>query len=142
MNIDTEISQAAAELRAALSLIKRRLRERGRVDLTPSQTDVLRHLDRLGCTTVSKLAREMGMRSQSLGAIVSTLIKGGYISSQPDPSDGRQTLLALTDDFKNKLEKGRAAHADWLASKMALLPADDRATLVAATAILRRIGED
>ena len=138
-----DITLLASELRATLGMLKRRLRERGGIgDLTPSQTDVLRRLDGHGPATVSRLARESGMRPQSMGAIVAMLEAGGFVSGSPDPNDGRQTLISLTPLFQDKLAKGRAARQDWLARKIEQLSSEEQAHLLAASAILRRISED
>lgn len=137
-----DIPNLAAELRATFSLLKRRLRERATLgDLPPSQTDVLRQLGRHGPTTVSKLAREAGVRPQSMSATVAALEALGWVSGSPDPNDGRQTLIALTPPFRKALAKGRAAREDWLAEQIERLSAQDQAHLAAAAAILRRISE-
>ena len=136
----TDIAILASELRATLGMLKRRLRERGGIgDLTPSQTDVLRWLDQNGRATTSKLARECGMRPQSMGSIVSALQAQGLVHGAPDPNDGRQTLITLTAQCRERIARGRAAREDWLADQIAKLPADDQAHLQAAATVLRRI---
>lgn len=142
MTKGTDIPTLAAELRATFSVLKRRLRERATLgDLPPSQTDVLRQLDRGGPTTVSRLAREAGVRPQSMSATVAALETMGWVSGSPDPNDGRQTLIALTPVFRERLAKGRAAREDWLAEQIGRLSEEDQAHLAAAAAILRRISE-
>jgi DNA-binding MarR family transcriptional regulator len=137
-----DIVLLASDLRATFGMLKRRWRERGGVaDLTPSQTGVLRWLDRHGSASVSRLAREGGMRPQSMGAIVATLEAQGLVSGSPDPGDGRQTLIALTRLCKDRIAKGRAAREDWLARQIEQLSAEEQAHLAAAAAILRRISE-
>jgi len=54
------------------------------------------------------------MRSQSMGAIVAVLEAAGLVSGAPDPSDGRQTILSLTDRARQVIDAGRAARQDWL----------------------------
>lgn len=133
----------ASDLRATLSSLKRRLRERGSVgDLTPSQTDVLRRLDRDGPATASGLARASGMRPQSMSAIVASLEAEGLVAGAPDPDDRRQTVISLTALCRDRLAKGRAAHQDWLIRRIDRLTAGERAQLIAATAILRRMSEE
>ncbi|MES1937511.1 MarR family winged helix-turn-helix transcriptional regulator [Salinisphaera hydrothermalis] len=139
----TDIAILASDLRATFGMLKRRLRERGGVgDLTHSQTDVLRWLDRHGSASVSHLAREVGMRPQSMSPIIAALEAEGLVSGSPDPNDGRQTLISLTSLFQDKLAKGRAAREDWLARQIEQLSSDEQAHLVAAAAILRRISEN
>jgi DNA-binding MarR family transcriptional regulator len=143
MNNHIDVPVLASQMRAVFGSLKRRLRERGSVgDLTPSQTEVLRKLDQGGPSTVSRLARDCGLRAQSMGTIVAALIGEGLVSGAPHPDDGRQTLLSLTPLCLDRLVKGRAAHQDWLAHQIAQLPHDDQAHLLAAVAILRRFSED
>ena len=105
----------AAELRAVVSRLTRRLREQAEAgDLTSSQKSVLLHLEREGKATVTVLARALDMRPQSMGAIVSTLEVAGLVDGAPDPADGRQTLLSLTEACREMIAAGRAARQDWL----------------------------
>jgi DNA-binding MarR family transcriptional regulator len=105
----------ATEIRALCGKLKRRLREQaGAVDLTPSQTSVLLRLEREGPTTTSNLARLEGMRPQSMGSVIAPLQAAGLVSGTPDPSDGRQTLLSLTEACRTWAKEGRAARQDWL----------------------------
>lgn len=141
--MNTDIMNLASELRATLGILKRRLRERGGVgDLTPSQTDVLLRLDRDGPASISGLARDGGIRPQSMGTIIAALEAAGLVKGSPDPKDGRQTLVSLTPHCQDLIAKGRAARQDWLASKLEQLSSDEQAHLIAAVAILRRISQD
>ncbi len=115
---DAEAGRAlalAAELRVVAGRLIRRLREQADAgDLTSSQKSVLLHLEREGLATVTALARAQDMRPQSMGAIVSALEVAGLVKGVPDPSDGRQTLLSLTDACREMIAAGRAARQDWL----------------------------
>ena len=71
-------SALAAELRATLGQLKRKLRDHGgRNDLTPSQVSVLLRLEKDGPAAVSSLARAEGMRPQSMSAIITSLLESG-----------------------------------------------------------------
>src|ERR1700753_3585574 len=109
------IATLAHDLRRIVGRLKRRLREQADVgDLTPSQTAVLLRLEREGPATTSGLARAEGMRPQSMGAVVAALEAAGLGPGAPDPADGPQTLLSLTDACRRGLTEGRAARQDWL----------------------------
>lgn len=139
----TRASALAVELRAVMSQLKRRLREHSGVgDLTWSQTAVLIRLERDGPATVSTLARAEGMRPQSMGANIAALEAAGLVSGAPDPKDGRQTLLSLTDACRDWIKAGRAAKEDWLfqAISTALTP-DEQDDLARAVALLKRLTE-
>jgi DNA-binding MarR family transcriptional regulator len=134
----------AAELRATVGKLKRRLREQtGGGDLTPSQVSVLLRLEKDGATTASKLARAEGMRPQSMAPVIAALETAGFVSSATDPNDGRQTLLSLTDAFRKWAQEGRAARQDWLSRTIAArLTAKEQDQLGAAVELLARLIDD
>ena len=105
----------AVELRMLAAQLRRRLRqEASGADWTESQRAVLLRLERHDGATVTELALAEGVRSQSMGATVATLIDGGYIKGAPDPADGRRTLLSLTPQARKVFRQVRAAREDWL----------------------------
>jgi DNA-binding MarR family transcriptional regulator len=134
----------AQDLRALLSKLRRRMREHGSGrDLTPSQTSVLLRLEKDGAATASSLARAEGMRPQSIVPIVAALENAGLVRGKPDPKDGRQTLLSLTEACRASIAQGRAAKQDWLARMLdARLSPAEQDKLVEAVVLLRRLADD
>lgn len=105
----------AAELRAVIGKLHRRLRERSQPgDLTSSQKSVLVQLEREGSATVTTLAKAHGMRPQSMGTAISALQAAGLIAGSADPNDGRQVVLSLSAACRRMLKAQRAAREDWL----------------------------
>ncbi len=49
-----------------------------------------------------------------MGSVIAPLQAAGLVSGTPDPSDGRQTLLSLTEACRTWAKEGRAARQDWL----------------------------
>ncbi len=139
-----DASALAQDLRALLSKLKRRLREQAHVgELTPSQTSVLLQLESHGPATTSHLARSQGIRPQSMAPIVTALTDAGFIGSQPDPSDGRQILLSLTDACRRQIREGRAARQDWLTRALqSRFSAQEQAELTRTVALLRRLVDE
>lgn len=137
-------STLARDLRAVVGKLKRRLRAQSDIgDLTPSQVSVLLHLEKHGPATTSGLARAEGMRPQSMAPVVAALEAQGLISGAPDPSDGRQTLLSLTDACRKWVEEGRAARQDWLTRALqAHLSPQEQGDVATAVALLKRLVED
>jgi DNA-binding MarR family transcriptional regulator len=137
-------SALAAEIRAVLGTLKRRLREQADVgDLTPTQTSVVLRLERDGPATVSTLARAEGIRPQSMGAIISALEAADLVTGTPDPNDGRQTILSLTDACRERILKGRAARQDWLFRTIqSRLSPQEQDALIAAVELLKRLADD
>lgn len=140
----THAAAVATELRATIGKLKRRLRRQtSGGDLTPSQLSVLLRLEEDGAATTSSLARAEGMRPQSMAAVVAALEAAGLVSGAPDPSDGRQTLLSLTDACRRSFRDGRAARQDWLSRSLAArFTAQELAELAAAVALLKRLIDD
>ena len=134
----------AAELRSVFGKLKRRMREQTNVlDLTPSQVGVLLRLEKDGPATVSGLARAEGMRPQSMSSVVATLEAAGLVTSAPDPTDKRQSLLSLTETCRKKVREGRSARQDWLSRALqAQLSPREQAQLAVAVALLKRLAEN
>jgi DNA-binding MarR family transcriptional regulator len=137
-------SVLAQDLRALLGKLKRRLREQAHSgDLTPSQVSVLLRLEKDGPATASQLARAEAMRPQSMAAVVAALETLNLVSGAPHPTDGRQTLLSLTDHCRQRLREGRAARQDWLTRIIqARLSPPEQAELATSVALLKRLADD
>jgi DNA-binding MarR family transcriptional regulator len=137
-------SALAAELRATLGKLKRKLREHGGwSDLTPSQVSVILRLEKDGPATVSSLARAEGMRPQSMSAVMTSLLDAGLVSGSPDPNDGRQTLMSLSRKCQKSLKESRAARQDWLTTTIQeKLSGKDQEKLAAVLELLARLVED
>lgn len=110
----------AADLRALIGQLRRRLQEQSQLgDLTPAQSAVLLRLWREGPATVTAMARAEGVRPQSMGATVSALEAAGLVRGAPDPTDGRQTILSMTEGCAQRIRLGQAAKQDFLAGLIA-----------------------
>jgi DNA-binding MarR family transcriptional regulator len=141
--MDTPTTPLAQDLRAIFRALRRRLREQAPVgELTPSQSAVLARLEQCGASTASALARAEGMRPQSIGPIIAALDSAGIVQGAPDPADGRQTLLSITDTYREQLRVRREARQDWLERTIAAkLTAQEQGELHRAIALLWRIVE-
>lgn len=135
------LATLAADLRISGGKLVRRLREQSHAgDFTSSQKSVLLRLDRDGPATVSALARAEGVRPQSMRMTVAALVAMKAIAGNPDPTDGRQTLVDLTPTFRKTLKASRAAKEDWLvrALQTQLSPAEQN-ELASAVKLLQRL---
>ena len=138
---DTQIAAIATELRVLVDQFKRRFREKVNLgDLTSSQLAVLRRLDSDGPATVTTLARAEGMRPQSMSAVIAEMEAAGLVRGAPDPSDGRRTIISLTDPGWDSIKLSRAERQDWLAHMInaKFSPAEIR-QLVSTMALLERL---
>ncbi len=140
---DDETAAVASDLRVVVARLRRRMRETGEPgDFSPSQSAVLVRLDAEGPSTVTALANAEGVRPQSMGSTVAGLQQAGYITAAPHPTDGRQTLLSLSDRFREELTAHRAAKEDWLfRSIRSTLTAQEQRELAVGVALLKRIAE-
>ena len=92
---------------------------------------------------MSNLARAEGMRPQSMGAAIASLEAAGLISGTPDPKDGRQTILSLSDTCRKWIADGRTARQDWLLRTLrAKLSLQEQKQLAAAVELLKRLVDD
>jgi DNA-binding MarR family transcriptional regulator len=137
-------SALAQDLRAVLGKLRRRLREQAHAgDLRPSQVSVLLRLEKDGPATASQLARAEAMRPQSMASVVAALEALNLVSGAPHPTDGRQTLLSLTDACRQRLQEGRTARQDWLTHIIqARLSPKEQAELATSVGLLRRLADD
>ena len=133
----------AAELRATLGRLRRRLREQAGVDdLTPSQVAALTRVERDGPLTASALARAEGVRPQSMATTLATLQAAGLVTGAPDPTDGRQIILTVTPACRERILAGRTARQDWLSRVIDReLTPEEQHQLAQTTGLLKRIAE-
>ena len=133
----------ATEIRGIFGKLKRRLRDQTDASgLSGPQMSVLGLLGNAGEATVTSLAREEGMRPQSMGAIVAALEDVGLVRGAPDPNDGRQTILSLTENGLEWIRAAKAARQDWLSRAIeAKLTKDQQKELGNAIELLKRIVE-
>lgn len=135
-----DTSDLAQSLREILGRSHRVLREQGgRLGLTSSQTEVLGYVHREGPLTITALANRQRVRSQSMGATVEALLKMGLVTVTPDPSDGRQKVVSVTDEARELINEGRSARTDWLAKQLESLSPVERRTLAQAHTLLDRL---
>ena len=139
--MEADLSATAADLRLAVKLLAQRLRAEARPgDLSWSQESVVSLLDRQGPTTVTELARVEGVRSQSMGATVASLEELGFVRREPDPTDGRQSIVSLTGQGVSALAAARAVKQSWLVGMMGeRLSAQEQRELGSAIPLLLRL---
>ena len=130
----------ASELRVVLGQLIRRLRTQHRFSL--SQGSVLGRLDREGPQSTSKLAAAERVRPQSMGQTVAELEGQGLIERHADPSDGRSSLIELTEAGRVELREDRGRREGWLAEALEQsFDNEEREVLDRAVGLLARLGE-
>lgn len=131
-----------ADLLQAVGVLVRRVRSESGPDARPwSQLAVVGRLQRGGAATTADLARAEQMKPQSMGALLAELEADGLVQRQAHPTDGRQVLFSLTPAGVEARRQRHAAKMAWLIDAIGEFDADEQRTLVAAIALLKRLGE-
>jgi DNA-binding MarR family transcriptional regulator len=133
---------AAAELMQAVGVLVRRVRaEAGQEGLSWSQAAAMGRLDRAGPLTTADLARAEMVKPQSMGTLLAELEQDGLVQRRPHPTDGRQILFSLTPAGVQARRQRQAAKLAWLSGAIAQFDPQEQRTLVAAIALVKRLGE-
>ncbi|WP_123525209.1 MarR family winged helix-turn-helix transcriptional regulator [Streptomyces sp. 840.1] len=133
-----EAATVAAELRTAMGKLSRRVK---REDLIPvGQVAVLGALDRDGAMTTSDLATDQRVRPQSMARAVGLLLDQGLVTRRAHPTDGRKSLVELSDAGRAALEAERGRRAGWLAQAIeGELSEEERRVLARSAALMERL---
>jgi DNA-binding MarR family transcriptional regulator len=133
----------ASELRLSVMRLRRRLAAERDPDnpLSMGQMAVLGALYRNGDQAVGELAAHERVQPPSMTRTVNHLADGGYVERRAHVSDGRQVVVALTDDGRTVLLADRARRDEWLARRLAGLTTEERDALRRATPILQRLAQ-
>lgn len=128
----------AEDLRTVVARLVRRLR--AGYTVPAHQFSVLRTIERTGPQTTSSLAAIELVRPQSMAHTVQQLDAAGFITRAPDPTDGRQTLIGLSDGGRTALEEQRRDMTGWLSEAIdERLTPDEQARLADAVSLLGRL---
>jgi DNA-binding MarR family transcriptional regulator len=130
----------AKTLREAIQRLNRRVRQARPVgDLTFGQLSALTSILLAGALTPRELADLERVQPPTMTKIVGKLEERGLVIRSPHPTDGRQVILAPT-------EEGRAIYAQfelqrnaWLSAHLEQLGPDDRAVLFRAAEIMQQV---
>lgn len=103
---------------ALIGTILERLAEEGFDDVRAAHLPVFQHIRR-GGSRLSELARLAQMTPQSMGYLVDSLSRLGYVERRPDPDDARAVRVCLTERGWAEVAAARAAidalEAEWTA---------------------------
>ncbi|NQX28826.1 MarR family transcriptional regulator [Microbacteriaceae bacterium VKM Ac-2854] len=133
-------STLATEVRVAVGRLARRLRkEKAQHELSDTMFAVLAYLYRDGARTLGELADYEQVKPPSMTRTVNCLVDDALVERLPDARDGRITRIRCTDKGAALVLEVRESRNAWLSAQLDALPADERATLADAAAILRRL---
>lgn len=139
---DRTRAAVAERVRRTAGLLTRRLRTQaaGITGLTWSQESIVSLLSRApaGMSTAD-LARAEGVRGQTMSTAVAVLEQSGFLRGEPDLSDGRRTVLHVTEAGLRALTEARAVKQAWLEELLQDFTADEIDALVSGMDLLDRI---
>jgi DNA-binding MarR family transcriptional regulator len=136
----------ATRLALALTRLRSRLREESSarsMGLSISQLSVLQRLRLNGPATAASLAVAEHVSQQAIAQSVVPLKAAGLVRSEPDPDDGRKTLISITSAGLEIRESVLAARSSWLASAIdSTVEPGERASLEKAIELLERLADN
>jgi len=133
-------SDLAGQLRLSVVRLNRRLRSQ-RTDETVSLTQIsaMATLNRCGPMTPSELASSERVRPPSMTRVIAALEEEGMVSRRDHPTDGRQSIIQLSQAGAELLAAEASAKERWLDKRLAELSESERVTLARASEIIDRM---
>lgn len=141
MSYAKQVLDDAHDLAMSVARLNRRMRRERRSELTPTQLSVLGAVALLGPATPGSIASHEQVRPPSVTRMLNQLTESGYIRRLPDPQDGRQVLVEISDEGHSRLAQERQRRDAWLQEQLDHLSDSERELLRAAAPLLKRIAE-
>jgi DNA-binding MarR family transcriptional regulator len=130
----------AGRLRLAVVRLNRKLRaQRTGQNVSLTQIAALSTLHKCGALTPGKLAAKEGVQPPSMTRVIAALEDMGFVERSPHPTDGRQSIVTLTDAGRTFVEDTISVREAWLDRKLAELSGDEREVLAQAAEIIDRM---
>jgi DNA-binding MarR family transcriptional regulator len=127
-----------ARLRLVLARLYRQMAQAsgGDRELTFSQISALARTDQYGPLRIGELAAHEQVAAPSLTRTVQPLAAAGLIRKEPDPSDGRSSLVSITPAGRELLGEVRRERSELLSRRLSRLTPEQLDTLLAALPVL------
>jgi DNA-binding MarR family transcriptional regulator len=114
-------------------------RTRTATDLSPTGVSTLDRLAAGGPARITDLAQREGVSQPGMTTLVHRLVERGWAEREPDPADGRATLVRVTDAGRERITAYRARRAEEIAERMDQLAPEDQSSLLAALPALQHL---
>lgn len=98
-------------------------------------------LDRAGPLRVTDLVARESISQPGMTGLVARLETAGLVTRSPDPTDGRATLVALSDAGRDYIRERHRLRADAVVTHLRSLSAGERRALLAAMPALGRLAD-
>lgn len=122
-----------------MRLIRSQMRSHRTPDLSVPQFRALAFLERHEGASLSDVAGHMGLSLPSMSKLIDGLVTRGLVARQTSFNDRRCLTLALTASGRSTLEVARQGAVSYLKEQVATLSPAERAIIVQAMQILRRV---
>lgn len=132
----------AADVRAAVWRVARRLRREADPGITPTLHAALFTVERHGPIRAGQLAGHENVRKPTMTRTIAALLDRGLITRTVDPLDGRVTWLQVTPEGRRLLQRARRRSEEYLARRLSELSPAEQATLRRASALLERLASE
>jgi DNA-binding MarR family transcriptional regulator len=130
----------ASRLRLAVVRLNRRLRaQRTSSAVSLTHLAAMSTLFKCGPLTPGELAAKEGVQPPSMTRVIAALEELGFATRKPHPTDGRQAIVALTDEGTAFHDAQVSAREAWLDKRLAELDEDERQLLAKAAEIIDRM---
>jgi DNA-binding MarR family transcriptional regulator len=136
---DEPAADLAALGRAFEEIVGWLRRSRTATDVSATSLSLLDRLDSGGDHRVTELAALEGISQPAATSLVNRLEGRDWVERSADPSDGRASLVTITEAGRTRLREHRDERSLRIAERLALLDAADQAALHAALPALRHL---
>lgn len=142
----TPPASLTVELAKVFSRVGRGLRYHTRaareaLEITHSEGDLLRLVDRRPGLRVNDAAAELGIASNSVSTLVRQLTRAGLLERAADPLDGRAACLRLTSSAAEWVTQLGNAREQTIDRALSAMDEEDRRQLEAAMPALKRLAK-
>ena len=131
----------ASQLRVSVMRLARRLRNERDPEspLGVGAVSVLGVLLRQGESTVGQLAAQERVQPPSMTRTVNCLVEDGYAVRRPSETDGRSTLIEISEKGRQMLLADRRRRDAWLARQLKDLSPEERDLLRQVAPLIERL---
>ncbi|HEY3924615.1 MAG TPA: MarR family transcriptional regulator [Acidothermaceae bacterium] len=135
-------AETAARLRLVISRLARAVRQHGAAGLTPSQVSALATIEEFGPLRMSDLAGYELIGAPVATRVVSSLQELGLVQKAHGSTDGRVSLIELSDAGRETLNELWSERAAGLTARIERLNPDQITVLTAALPVLETLVRD
>ncbi|SDQ90706.1 MarR family winged helix-turn-helix transcriptional regulator [Microbacterium sp. cf332] len=142
INPDAAAHLSPVRLMSSSSRFNRAVARRVETSAAAGTWRALAALDELGPTRVSDLAEWQRVSQPTMTTLVRRMEQEGLVQREPDPGDGRASLVSITEEGRHQFEVFRAQAIEVTAPAWGRLSDSDRAVLVRAAELLAALLEE